>query len=206
MQGVYSVKDMLSENDIMKIWDVSTSKTLQNRAVFIGRAIPVDAKAENFFNLLGTVTELPPKLWAILSESITSWSDEYCAQNQSSSTRDFFRAYHARIRCKILKIIEDHKTEKTKRLKKVKISSMKIKTASDLHTFVKKTLKKGGGDERLMQAPDTMKYMNKFKHLMDTSSSEEMDYLSNRFKGFYRFGKMLESLAMGIERGDIEVP
>ena len=83
---------------------------------------------------------------------------------------------------------------------------MKLKTASDIDKYVKRILKKGGGDERLMQSPDLMKYMNKWKRLMDTSSTEEMDYLSTRFKGFHRFGKFLERFAMAIKSGDIEVP
>ncbi len=206
IQGGYTARDMLTEDDTIQIWDVATSMSLQKGAIFIGRAIPVDAKAENLFSLLGTVTELPQKLWDKLYDSITSWSAEYFAQNKSASSIDFFRACHARIWRKINEISGGYTPYKPKKSKPVKVSSMKLKTASDIDKYVKRILKKGGGDERLMQSPDLMKYMNKWKRLMDTSSTEEMDYLSNRFKGFHRFGKFLERFAMAIKNGDIEVP
>ncbi len=49
-------------------------------------------------------------------------------------------------------------------------------------------------------------YMPSFKQLIDTTTPSEMDDLCDRFEGFYRYAKILEALADGIESGDIPVP
>jgi hypothetical protein len=49
-------------------------------------------------------------------------------------------------------------------------------------------------------------YMPGFKRLMDTSQQGEMDELSRRFPWFHHYGKILESIAAGIQSGAIKVP
>ena len=49
-------------------------------------------------------------------------------------------------------------------------------------------------------------YMDTFKAVMDSSSPDEMNQLCERYDGFYRFGKLLEALAQGIQDGRIRVP
>lgn len=49
-------------------------------------------------------------------------------------------------------------------------------------------------------------YMEPFKTIMDTTTREQMDYLSSQYPGFYRFGKLLESIAQGVADGIVEVP
>ena len=49
-------------------------------------------------------------------------------------------------------------------------------------------------------------HMPAFKQLMDTAGRDDMDELTRRFAGFYRYAKLLEALAAGIQSGDIEVP
>ncbi len=49
-------------------------------------------------------------------------------------------------------------------------------------------------------------YMEDFKSLMDTSSPEVMDRLCARYEGFYRYAKILEDIAQGIDTGDIRAP
>jgi hypothetical protein len=41
---------------------------------------------------------------------------------------------------------------------------------------------------------------------MDSSTSVQMDYLSQQYTGLYRLGKLLESLEQGIADGEIDVP
>lgn len=60
------------------------------------------------------------------------------------------------------------------------------------------------GNEQLLAT--TYEYMNAFKRVMDSTTSVQMDYLSQQYPGFYRFGKLLESLAQGISDGVIAVP
>ena len=48
--------------------------------------------------------------------------------------------------------------------------------------------------------------MPEFKGLMDAAGQTGMDELCRRFDGFYRYAKVLEAIAAGIESGDIEVP
>jgi len=49
-------------------------------------------------------------------------------------------------------------------------------------------------------------YMESFKMIMDSTSKDEIDYLSQQYGGFYRFAKVLEMLATGISEGAINVP
>ena len=51
-------------------------------------------------------------------------------------------------------------------------------------------------------APD----MPLFKRLMDLSDGDDMNDLCNVYPGLYRFAKLLERIATGIQSGDIEVP
>ena len=49
-------------------------------------------------------------------------------------------------------------------------------------------------------------YMPDFHHLMTGTSSESMDALCQEFSGFYRYARILETLASGIASGKIKVP
>lgn len=49
-------------------------------------------------------------------------------------------------------------------------------------------------------------HMDSFKKVMDTTTSVQMDYLSQNYSGFYRFAKLLEQMAQGISDGTIDVP
>lgn len=49
-------------------------------------------------------------------------------------------------------------------------------------------------------------HMDTFKQLLDSSTTEDMDLLCERYPGFYRFGKVLERVADGIASGRIPVP
>ena len=56
-----------------------------------------------------------------------------------------------------------------------------------------------GDDEAIIEMmPD---YADGFKHLLDTLKQGEMDELCLKYSGFYRFAKMMERLAEGIEAG-----
>jgi hypothetical protein len=45
-----------------------------------------------------------------------------------------------------------------------------------------------------------------FKQLMDTAGQRGMDELCARFEGFYRYAKIMDDIAAGIESGQIKVP
>lgn len=49
-------------------------------------------------------------------------------------------------------------------------------------------------------------YMDVFKWVMDSTSRIQMDYIFQQYYGFYRFTKLMESLACGIADGIIDVP
>jgi len=53
--------------------------------------------------------------------------------------------------------------------------------------------------EMVDQMPD-------FKQLMDTAGQRGMDELCARFDGLYRYAKILENIATGIQSGQIKVP
>ena len=84
------------------------------------------------------------------------------------------------------------------------LTEQQIRLASTIDQHVKQLIANGGGDkELLLSMPD---YMATFKQVMDASTKDEMDELCERYSGFYRFGKLLESLAEGIADGSIAVP
>ena len=69
---------------------------------------------------------------------------------------------------------------------------------------VRQVLVSGGGDEELLLSMSS--YMGAFKQLMDSTTEVEMQQLFQQYDGFYRFAKLLESLAQGIADGSIPVP
>jgi len=95
-RATYLVEDLLSAKEVIRIQDRSTSKTLHHGAIFIGRAIPLEG--DRFFNLLGSISELSFPIWAQLSVKVEVWTKEHNSQNPGSSSHDFFRAYHSKIR------------------------------------------------------------------------------------------------------------
>jgi len=198
--GIYLIQDLLSPNDSLRIWDISSSKTLTQGAIVLGRAIPYDEKSD-LYSLLGSITELPKKLWAILLPHIDQWKVQYFENNPGATTVAFYRACHARLRRKILEI-----TEPSEPRPDIKISSADKKIAADIHKFVMKEKKKGKGVENIIRSPHMMKYMQKFKHLMDTCSESQMDYLTAKYEGFYDFALFLENFAGAIRDGEIKVP
>lgn len=60
------------------------------------------------------------------------------------------------------------------------------------------------GTEHLL--PTIYDYMDAFKRIIDSTTSVQMDYLCQQYDGFYRFAKLLESMAQGISDGTIDVP
>ena len=54
--------------------------------------------------------------------------------------------------------------------------------------------------------PEMAEYMPDFHHLIVSASGPEMDALCAEFSGFYRFAKIIETLASGIASGKIKVP
>lgn len=54
--------------------------------------------------------------------------------------------------------------------------------------------------------PEMTEYMSDFHHLMMNTSSTEMDALCEEYASFFRFVKILETVASGIASGKIKVP
>ncbi len=54
--------------------------------------------------------------------------------------------------------------------------------------------------------PEMAEYMPDFHRLMMNTSGSEMDALCEEYAGFYRFAKILETVASGIASGKIKVP
>ena len=79
-----------------------------------------------------------------------------------------------------------------------------LRLASEIDKDVCCIVDAGAGDAALLGL--LPKHMPKFKRLLDTTKPGDMEHLCERFDGFYRFGKVLESLAGGISSGAINVP
>jgi hypothetical protein len=190
--GIYLIQDLLSSNDSLRVWDISSSKTLSQGAIILGRAISYDANSD-LYNMLGTVTQLPDKLWAILSPIVDQWKTHYFNEHPQATPDAFFRAHHARLRRKIIEI-----TNADVPLAEIKVDPEKKKAAEEIHKTVMKRKKKGKGVETIIRSPHMSKYMEKFKYLMGSCSEAEMDYLAATYEGFYEFALLLENLAGAI--------
>ena len=84
------------------------------------------------------------------------------------------------------------------------LTEQQMRLASTIDRHVKHILAQGGDDEALLMS--LADHMGTFKRLMDMSKGEEMNALCERYDGFYRFAKLLETLAEGIADGSIPVP
>jgi hypothetical protein len=62
------------------------------------------------------------------------------------------------------------------------------------------------GNDDLTILGEMFDYMPGFKRLMDTAEPATMDELCRRFAGFFRYAKILEMVAAGIQSGTIKVP
>ncbi len=79
-----------------------------------------------------------------------------------------------------------------------------VQLAQIIDRFVKTIEQNGGGDHELLTSGFT--HMATFKELMDMSSSDQMNALCITYPGFYRFAKLIESIAQGLHDGTISVP
>lgn len=83
-------------------------------------------------------------------------------------------------------------------------TNKQIQLAQTIDRFVNSIEKDGGGDTELLVKGFT--HMPTFKELLDTSTHEQVNSLCETYPGFYRFAKLLESIAQGIKDGTISVP
>jgi hypothetical protein len=76
--------------------------------------------------------------------------------------------------------------------------------AARLDAQVQKLIQQGKDDITVFAAMADS--MPDFKRLMDTSKHGELDELCHQFPSFYRYAQILETIAAGIQSGDIQVP
>lgn len=92
----------------------------------------------------------------------------------------------------------------------LKVSTMIHLSAEQLHlaklidTHVRQYSDNTLGTEQLLTT--AYDYMDAFKRIVGSTTSVQMDYLCQQYPGFYRFAKLLESMAQGISDGVIDVP
>jgi len=84
------------------------------------------------------------------------------------------------------------------------LSAEQLQLAMLIHTHVNQYPDTEHGDEQLLQT--TYDYMDAFKRVMDSSTRVQMDYLCQQYDGFYRYAKLLETIAQGITDGVIDTP
>jgi hypothetical protein len=84
------------------------------------------------------------------------------------------------------------------------LTTHQTRLAETIDAHVRATLRQGGGDEALLLS--LADHMGTFKQVLDTCTGAEMHVLCERYEGFYRCAKLLETLAEGIADGSIPVP
>jgi hypothetical protein len=111
---------------------------------------------------------------------------------------------------KVLQLIEElaHMTGYSTEGIDPPLSDKQIQYAKEIDDHVNKMIKEGVTE----QASDGLilttmyDYSERFKYIQDTVDSNQQDTLSERFPGYYRYGKLMEMLAQGISDGVLEVP
>lgn len=84
------------------------------------------------------------------------------------------------------------------------LTAQQLRIASRIDARMQTLLRTGQDDMAIFAA--MADHMPKFKRLLDTTRPDEMDELTRKFTGFYRYAKILETLAAGIQSGAIKVP
>jgi len=83
------------------------------------------------------------------------------------------------------------------------LTGEQLQIASMIDAKMQKLVCDGNDDLTIL---GEMFYMPGFKRLMDISEPDTMDELCRRFTGFFRYAKILEMVAAGIQSGAIKVP
>jgi len=76
--------------------------------------------------------------------------------------------------------------------------------AREIDAHVRRVEASDRSDEALLAS--AYEVLGSFKQLVDLSSAEELNKLSDKFLGLHRFASLLERIAMGIRSGAIEPP
>ena len=84
------------------------------------------------------------------------------------------------------------------------LTEQQVWTATKIDSKMQKLLRSGKDDMAIFVAMSD--HMPRFKEMLDTTRPEDLNELTRKFSGFYRYAKILEDLAGGIQSGAIEVP
>ena len=75
--------------------------------------------------------------------------------------------------------------------------------AQTIDRWVKTIAQRGGGEEEILEG--AYPFMATFKELLDISTQDEVNLLCETYPGFYRFAKLQELIAQGLQDGTISV-
>ena len=84
------------------------------------------------------------------------------------------------------------------------LTNQQLRIATKIDTRMQKLIHAGKDDRTIFAA--MADHMLKFKQLLDPTQPADLDELTRKFPGVYRYAKILESLATGIRSGAIPVP
>jgi hypothetical protein len=84
------------------------------------------------------------------------------------------------------------------------LTAEQVQIASLIDEQVKRVFRRGSDEIAVLT--ELFDYMPGFKYLLDAARPGGMDKLCERFDGFYRYAKILEEVAAGIQSGEIKVP
>ena len=86
----------------------------------------------------------------------------------------------------------------------MRLSDEQLDIASQIDTRVRELERSGANEATIFVG--MIDLMPGFKQLMNTAGQREMNELWARFEAFYRYAKILEDIAAGIQSGQIRVP
>jgi hypothetical protein len=84
------------------------------------------------------------------------------------------------------------------------LTNKQVRIASKIDARMRMLLRAGEGDAAILAA--MADHMPAFHQLLSAAQPGDVDQLAHEFPGFYRYAKILESLAAGIRSGAIPVP
>jgi hypothetical protein len=84
------------------------------------------------------------------------------------------------------------------------LTNKQVRIASKIDVRMRTLLRAGEGDAAILAAMAA--HMPAFHQLLSTTQPSDIDQLTCEYPGFYRYAKILETLAAGIQSGAIPVP
>ena len=116
----------------------------------------------------------------------------------------YLRRWYDRAIIEAAALASDRRTLPSPEMHSMALTNQQLWVAGKIDTRMQKLIRAGKDNMAIMAA--MADHMPTFHQLLSTAQPDDMEQLTRKFPGFYRYAKILESLACGIQSGAIPVP